>query len=504
MEVKIEEVDGSLPQGSYISVRVGDVQKQTQYDPKKLYRFPEARRYGKVDIYQRMGTCDISWSADQPETKLCKAMGASGDTGIRLQICLTRPVGKELESMDVASPVAANPEKKRGGEKAKNYLKDHDLESLMTGAMRSLLKTMPDDPATFLCNYISKSTHGSKDLDLRSPSTAFQETEDLRRRLAAAEVKLAESENQCKELQRQIKGLKEQASMGKQVSIIDGGHFLDYYRANLLPGAKTDTFARLHASCAWPVAARKPDPSEAVGQSDAVVQPNGASWWSHPSVGTWVMPLRSLGLSKDQELEDKKSNADQKPAAGKDPQDQKLSADQELEIVHYREVVRDALVSALGDGRLVSAMQMISETTPRETQNTQPAAKQLSIFKLKHELRKSLVSSVEAGTLMQELTRIRQEDLEVPEKVGNMDELRTKMWNVMVSASADGRLEAQLANVVGAERESGPTTKAFKIHDLRIQALETMSQASKTGILSKELQTIFSGEKESCSASTSW
>jgi len=107
MEVKVKEVDGSLPQGSYISVRVGDVQKQTQYNPEKLYRFPEARRYGKVDVYQRVGTCDISWSADEPETKLCKAMGVSGDTGIRLQVCMTRPVGKDLESIEVTTPVAA-------------------------------------------------------------------------------------------------------------------------------------------------------------------------------------------------------------------------------------------------------------------------------------------------------------------------------------------------------------------------------------------------------------
>jgi len=190
----------------------------------------------------------------------------------------------------------------------------------MTGAMRALLKKMPDDPAAFLCNYISSSTHGSNDSCLASTTTTLQEATDLRRRLAAAETKLRESESRCGELQHQMQALKEKANLAKRVNIIDGGHFLSYYRANLLPGAQTDVFSRLHASSGWPVAVGKIRLSNAAAgtsskeieittRPDFVVQPIGMCWWSRPSVGTWVMPHPSLQLPRE------KKNS-KKPGAG--------------------------------------------------------------------------------------------------------------------------------------------------------------------------------------------
>jgi len=156
MDVRVEAVDGRLPEDCHISVRVGDVQKQTQYDAKKLYRFPEARRFGKVDIYQRIGTCDLAWGADQPEMRTCKAIGSQGDTGIKLKLSVARSGGTMQKGTDAIDPTAVKAAKAAQiSGKAKVYLQDNDVEGILTGAMRALLKSMPNDAPTFLCNYIT-------------------------------------------------------------------------------------------------------------------------------------------------------------------------------------------------------------------------------------------------------------------------------------------------------------------------------------------------------------
>eukprot|EP00421_Protoceratium_reticulatum_P049312 CAMPEP_0168432122 /NCGR_PEP_ID=MMETSP0228-20121227/38731_1 /TAXON_ID=133427 /ORGANISM="Protoceratium reticulatum, Strain CCCM 535 (=CCMP 1889)" /LENGTH=171 /DNA_ID=CAMNT_0008446245 /DNA_START=81 /DNA_END=592 /DNA_ORIENTATION=- len=170
MEVRVEDVDNALPEGSYISVRFGDVQKQTQYDAKKLYRFPEARRFGKVDVYRRMGTCDVHWNLDQPESRTCTVLGSAGDGKVRLKVSMTRPASGLLpgaqEAQDLTMPTAARgpgnafapdaraSKSREASVQAKRYLMENDVEGILTSAMRALLKAMPEDAPKFLCDFI--------------------------------------------------------------------------------------------------------------------------------------------------------------------------------------------------------------------------------------------------------------------------------------------------------------------------------------------------------------
>jgi len=204
MQVQIADIDATLPQDSYISVKVGDVHKQSLYDPKRLYCFPDVRRAGKVSIFSRVGTCDFIWAAEHPETKLCKAMHLNGDTGIRLQVSTQRLGCNAAEGVD-PTIACSNSKAQEKSLKAREYLREHDVESFLASAMRALLKSMPDDPSAFLCNFIS--THcvdGGTDF-------SSQDLDDLKKQVAAAESKLAESEGRLGELQRQVKDLEQNA-----------------------------------------------------------------------------------------------------------------------------------------------------------------------------------------------------------------------------------------------------------------------------------------------------
>eukprot|EP00927_Polykrikos_kofoidii_P002854 TRINITY_DN11141_c0_g1_i1.p1 TRINITY_DN11141_c0_g1~~TRINITY_DN11141_c0_g1_i1.p1 ORF type:complete len:330 (-),score=56.53 TRINITY_DN11141_c0_g1_i1:88-1077(-) len=249
MEVNVEAMDNSLPAGTFIAVRVGDVQKQTQYDPLKTYRFPEARRFGKVDVYQRVGTCDLTWGAEEPETRTCKAIGPTGDTGIRLKVAMSRPP-KGAVVKEQPQEASTKVPKKEASASAKRYLQENDVEGILTGAMRALLKTMPMDAPTFLCDYIRRQ---------------YGRTEPSKAHPAA----------------------------------FAGACFKGYYQRQIAPTSGKLCFAAIHRRFPACAAAKKEAPTRAL-----VSRP----WSNKPSIGTWLArtaepPEEKEEILKAQKLE---------------------------------------------------------------------------------------------------------------------------------------------------------------------------------------------------------
>jgi len=190
VQVEVDNAAAILPEGSYVAVRMGDFQKQKQYDSKNVYRFNDAKRFGRIDIYQRTGTCDFVWGAESPEMRTCKVVSSGGDTGIRLRVA-TRMAGAlaggrpsatniqlppiEKSSVSLAQKVpkeGKGAKAKEASAVAKKYLLENDVEGILTSSMRALLKEMPEDAPAFLCKFIQdyygrKKMEGSVDL----PST---------------------------------------------------------------------------------------------------------------------------------------------------------------------------------------------------------------------------------------------------------------------------------------------------------------------------------------------
>lgn len=145
-----------LPDGCVINVSVGDVQKQARYDPKKLYRFGEAKRVAKVDVYRLVGSCDVKWNLEEAQTLRCKPVGADGDSGIQLTVNVA-PVRQNAKapSSNGKGDAPVKPGKSDTSARARNYLKEQDVEGLLTNAMRALLQAMPQDSTRFLADYIT-------------------------------------------------------------------------------------------------------------------------------------------------------------------------------------------------------------------------------------------------------------------------------------------------------------------------------------------------------------
>lgn len=149
MEIRISALDGvRIPDDCVVNVSVGDVQKQARYDPRKLYRFKDPKRVAKIDLYQQIGSCDVTWNIDEPASVSCVATGSSGP-GIKLNVNVAPVIAK-----DPKEKATDKSDKADASNKARQYLKDHAVEDLLTKAMRELLKAMPQDSHKFLAEYI--------------------------------------------------------------------------------------------------------------------------------------------------------------------------------------------------------------------------------------------------------------------------------------------------------------------------------------------------------------
>lgn len=65
MEVRLEALEGqSVPQDTYISLRVGAVQKQSRFGPNRTFHFPDPKDgskadFGRIEVYKKIGHCNV-------------------------------------------------------------------------------------------------------------------------------------------------------------------------------------------------------------------------------------------------------------------------------------------------------------------------------------------------------------------------------------------------------------------------------------------------------------
>lgn len=322
MEIKVEALDNSLPPKCFVSVRAANVQKQAPYDPKTSYRFSEARRSGKVDIYQRIGTCDFNFSGDDQETRVCRALDAhKSDTGMRLKVSMARTAA-------VPEKAGARQVKADSAAKSAKYLSERGVEEMLTCAMRALLKCMPDDAPAFLCDFI-ETRYGKRK---SSAPTDGGNSPDAKRGAGSLPAPKVNAEyyrghilKGCGEdyfsMLHSGSGWADLRGAGKPQAPIGGSGWTDqkpldsgskpmdalklavptgsveYYRQNVLKGCGGKAFADFHSQSGW-----EDRRKGAAGAQPAVS--SGAGFKVKPSVGTWMsarsrlpLPLSALGAS---------------------------------------------------------------------------------------------------------------------------------------------------------------------------------------------------------------
>lgn len=155
MEVSLEDVGGAgqqpAAQDIFVSLRVGEVQKQGRWNGSKTYRFPDpgegARSFGRVEVYQRVGAATISFDDALDGRQEVKVPYKDGRGSLQMKVGVnqtappqtpTDKVGRAKARMDAAS----------------RYLAEHRIEEMLAEAMREVICSKPDDPHSFLSNLI--------------------------------------------------------------------------------------------------------------------------------------------------------------------------------------------------------------------------------------------------------------------------------------------------------------------------------------------------------------
>eukprot|EP00929_Paragymnodinium_shiwhaense_P114223 TRINITY_DN82567_c0_g1_i1.p1 TRINITY_DN82567_c0_g1~~TRINITY_DN82567_c0_g1_i1.p1 ORF type:complete len:568 (+),score=158.89 TRINITY_DN82567_c0_g1_i1:85-1788(+) len=328
MEVRISAADGTrLPDGCVINVGVGEVQKQARYDPKKLYRFDKAKRTAKLDVYRLVGSCEVCLSGlDEPETHKVTPIGVDGNSGIQLNVNVT-----PVQAQKSAAEPPAKSAKAETSARARKYLKEQDVESLLTNAMRALLQAMPNDSTKFLSDYIT--TRGSmpkvpSQAKLGPPQnpltvapfrpfylsnvvkavgpscwdkmygsfpskrpTATSKSAAAAPAGKASEDSLQRLEKEVSELRQSNRELKEQLAAARKApreAQLQTTNFRQYYRGTVLtiPGTAAGSIYKNFPARREAQAGAQPGGAPSQGPTGSV----NATFVKKPSVGSWLMP----------------------------------------------------------------------------------------------------------------------------------------------------------------------------------------------------------------------
>lgn len=170
-------------EGCFVAVRVGDVQKLSRYNPAQSLRFPERKKSVKVDIFRRIGACEVR--VDRPsngDSQVCNIKqleNSLDELQLRCTTRLVEPIPEIPEMSQVLSSSSDNVRfrdpKASSQASSKKYLAKtqgpHGVEEMVTGAMQSLLKKKPETaPAAPLLSDYFAQKDAKKDLK-------FQEVE---------------------------------------------------------------------------------------------------------------------------------------------------------------------------------------------------------------------------------------------------------------------------------------------------------------------------------------
>lgn len=157
MEVRLEPAEGKavppMPQETFVSLRIGDVQKQSRLGAPRTYKFPDPgegrRNFARIEVFKRVGHATVSFTGDGDFQNLEVPCQLDGFNAIPMRLMVTGT--NEQKLLDAAE--------KKGRAKvrvdaAARYLAQHHLEELLADCMREVIFNKPDDPHAFLSQMI--------------------------------------------------------------------------------------------------------------------------------------------------------------------------------------------------------------------------------------------------------------------------------------------------------------------------------------------------------------
>uniref|UniRef100_A0A7S1FCZ2 RIIa domain-containing protein n=1 Tax=Noctiluca scintillans TaxID=2966 RepID=A0A7S1FCZ2_NOCSC len=146
MQVRLDSAVGQAPpQDTFVSLRIGDVQRQSRFALARTFHFPEVvdERHGRLEVFKRIGQATVSFDTD-------------GDTQDVEVACNDPSCDKLRFGLAVASSspkVDTRGLKKARLDDAQRYVLQHRLEDLLSDAIREVIRQKPNNPLESLSEY---------------------------------------------------------------------------------------------------------------------------------------------------------------------------------------------------------------------------------------------------------------------------------------------------------------------------------------------------------------
>mmetsp|Transcript_96004 Transcript_96004/g.151195 ORF Transcript_96004/g.151195 Transcript_96004/m.151195 type:complete len:319 (+) Transcript_96004:80-1036(+) len=159
VELKLEPLSLGNARDTYVSVRIGEVQKLARATQSRVYKFPASvvgnKKFGKLDIFKRVGGSNV---ALQPTSDVDQElnMDLEDKSNVKFKVSL-QGLGDKASMVPVQSPPVTQKDDNPKLNAAKAYLEQHNLEMRLSEAMQGVLRDRPDDPASYIGAMLAKS-----------------------------------------------------------------------------------------------------------------------------------------------------------------------------------------------------------------------------------------------------------------------------------------------------------------------------------------------------------
>jgi hypothetical protein len=151
MEVIVQAEKGLTPPAdTFVSLRVGQVQRHARFAPTRSYRFDSingasAKEPVKLEVFKRIGHTTVTLGGTTGDIQDVEVPVTEGET-MRMRLSTANP--------RASTPAGTEKKKSRSINNARGYLAQHNIEDLIKDAMKELMNVRPGNPHEFLAAYI--------------------------------------------------------------------------------------------------------------------------------------------------------------------------------------------------------------------------------------------------------------------------------------------------------------------------------------------------------------
>lgn len=159
MNVSILEAD-ALSEDTYLSVRVGETKRLRPFRAGEMFSFPmaaaDAHKHVQLVAFEKVGahvaSTEAARASDAGESvqDIVMEMSSGARIATKLRVSMSESPRASISPVGTSKPQTRH----RVALDAKNYLDLFDLQNIIQGMLQAILKGRPQDPISFMTNFL--------------------------------------------------------------------------------------------------------------------------------------------------------------------------------------------------------------------------------------------------------------------------------------------------------------------------------------------------------------